>query len=254
MATDRPLNYAIPRHLAVIMDGNGRWAEQRHRPRLIGHRAGARAVQACVEFCLEQGVAALTLYAFSSENWGRPQDEVSGLMKLFTGTLDREVDELHRRGIRLRFIGDASRFSAGIQQRMRAAEALTAHNTRMTLAIAASYGGRQDIVQAAQSLARDVAAGRLPVEAIDEARFNAEVALADVPPPDLMIRTGGDQRISNFLLWQLAYAELWFTDTLWPEVNAATLQRAFDDYAGRQRRFGLTGAQIERTAKDPATP
>ncbi|MDO5611376.1 MAG: polyprenyl diphosphate synthase, partial [Pseudomonadota bacterium] len=193
-------------------------------------------------------------YAFSSENWGRPQDEVSGLMKLFTGTLDREVDELHRRGIRLCFIGDASRFSVGIQQRMQAAEALTAHNTRMTLAIAASYGGRQDIVQAAQALAREVAEGRLQIEAIDEAHFSAKVALADVPPPDLMIRTGGDHRISNFLLWQLAYAELWFTDTLWPEVDAATLQRAFDDYASRQRRFGLTGAQIERAAKDCATP
>ncbi len=249
--SDRPL----PRHLAVIMDGNGRWAEQRRRPRLIGHRAGARAVQACVEFCLAQGVEALTLFAFSSENWGRPQEEVSGLMKLFTGTLDREVEELHRRGIRLRFIGDPTRFSAGIRARMEAAERLTAGNRRMTLVIAASYGGRQDIVMAARALAREVAEGRLAADAIDEALFARHVALADLPPPDLMIRTGGDQRVSNFLLWQLAYAELWFTDKLWPELDAATLQDAFDDFAGRQRRFGLTGAQVVATAsKDPATP
>lgn len=226
------------------MDGNGRWAEQRRRPRLIGHRAGARAVQTCLEFCLEQGVEVLTLFAFSSENWGRPQEEVSGLMKLFAGTLDREAEEMHRRGVRLRFIGDESRFSADIRRRMQAAEALTAGNTRMTLCIAASYGGRQDIVDAARALAREVAEGRLAIDDIDEARFARHVALPDLPAPDLMIRTGGDHRISNFLLWQLAYAELWFTPRLWPELDAATLQNAFDDYARRQRRFGLTGAQV----------
>lgn len=242
----------IPRHLAVIMDGNGRWAEQRHRPRLIGHRAGARAVNLCLEFCLERGVQALTLFAFSSENWGRPQEEVSGLMKLFSGTLDREAEDLHRRGIRLRFIGDSSRFSEDIRRRMQAAEALTANNTQMTLTIAASYGGRQDIVEAARALARDVAAGRLDPDSIDESLFGQHVALADMPAPDLLIRTGGDQRISNFLLWQAAYTELWFTPRLWPELDAATLQHAFDDYARRQRRFGLTGAQV--TAPDPNTP
>lgn len=234
----------IPRHLAVIMDGNGRWAEQRRRPRLIGHRAGARAVQTCLEFCLEQGVEALSLFAFSSENWGRPQDEVGGLMKLFASTLDREAEEMHRRGIRLRFIGDESRFSADIRHRMDAARALTAGNTRLTLTIAASYGGRQDIVDAARALARQVAGGQLGPGDIDETLFGRHVALADLPPPDLLIRTGGDHRISNFLLWQLAYAELWFTPRLWPELDAATLQLAFDDYAGRQRRFGLTGAQV----------
>ncbi|RMH91132.1 di-trans,poly-cis-decaprenylcistransferase [Lysobacter pythonis] len=244
---------STPRHLAVIMDGNGRWAEQRRRPRLIGHRAGARAVQTCVEFCLEQDVEALTLFAFSSENWGRPPEEVSGLMKLFTGTLDREVDELHQRGVRLRFIGEPARFSDAIRRRMRAAEALTAGNARMTLAIAASYGGRQDIVAAARALAAEAAAGRLAAGDIDEALFGRHVALADLPPPDLMIRTGGDQRISNFLLWQLAYAELWFTERLWPELDAATLRRAFDDYANRQRRFGLTGAQVDGAAKDPVS-
>ena len=242
----------IPRHLAVIMDGNGRWAERRHRPRLIGHRAGARAVQTCLEFCLEQGVEALTLFAFSSENWGRPQDEVGGLMKLFAGTLDREAEEMHRRGIRLRFIGDESRFPADIRRRMNAARELTTGNTRLTLTIAASYGGRQDIVEAARMLARETAAGHLQPDDIDEGLFGTHVALADLPPPDLLIRTGGDQRISNFLLWQLAYAELWFTPRLWPELDAATLQLAFDDYAGRQRRFGLTGAQVAAApSRDP---
>lgn len=241
---------AVPRHLAVIMDGNGRWAEQRRRPRLIGHRAGARAVNLCMEFCLEQGVEALTLFAFSSENWGRPQEEVSGLMRLFTGTLDREVDDLHRRGIRLRFIGDDTRFSPDIRRRMQAGEALTAGNTRMTLTIAASYGGRQDIVGAARALATEVAAGRMRPEDIDEAAFARHVALPDLPAPDLLIRTGGEQRISNFLLWQAAYTELWFTPRLWPELDAATLQHAFDDYARRQRRFGLTGAQVAAPAQD----
>ena len=241
---------AVPRHLAVIMDGNGRWAEQRRRPRLIGHRAGARAVNLCMEFCLEQGVEALTLFAFSSENWGRPQEEVSGLMRLFTGTLDREVDDLHRRGIRLRFIGDDTRFSPDIRRRMQVGEALTAGNTRMTLTIAASYGGRQDIVGAARALAAEVAAGRMRPEDIDEAAFARHVALPDLPAPDLLIRTGGDQRISNFLLWQAAYTELWFTPRLWPELDAATLQHAFDDYARRQRRFGLTGAQVAAPAQD----
>jgi undecaprenyl diphosphate synthase len=234
---------SIPRHLAVIMDGNGRWAEQRRRPRAVGHRAGARAVNLCIDFCLDKGIGALTLFAFSSENWGRPQDEVGALMKLFMAALDREVDELHRRDVRVRFIGDRGRFSAAIRDRMDAAEAQTRGNARLQLAIAASYGGRQDIAAAARALAEDVAAGRLAPEAIDEARFGERVALSDLPPPDLFIRTGGERRISNFLLWQLAYTELWFTDTLWPALDAATLQRALDDFASRQRRFGLTGAQ-----------
>ena len=234
----------VPRHIAIIMDGNGRWAQQRHRPRLIGHRAGARAVKRCVEFCLDRGVGALTLFAFSSENWNRPAEEVGGLMKLFLGALEREVDELHRLGARLRFIGDRARFEPAILARMQAAESLTAANIRLQLNVAASYGGRQDIAHAARALAEDVAAGRLRPEQIDEDAISARVALADLPAPDLFIRTGGELRISNFLLWQLAYTELWFTDTLWPDVDAATLQRALDDYAGRERRFGLTGAQV----------
>ncbi len=235
---------AIPRHVAIIMDGNGRWAQQRRRPRLIGHRAGARAVRSCVEFCLERGIGALTLFAFSSENWNRPAEEVGGLMKLFLGALEREVDELHRLGARLRFIGDRSRFDAAILSRMEAAERLTLANSRLQLAIAASYGGRQDITQAARSLAEDVEAGRLAPQAIDEDALSARMALADLPAPDLFIRTGGELRISNFLLWQLAYTELWFTETLWPDVDAATLQRALDDYATRERRYGLTSAQL----------
>ena len=235
---------AIPRHVAIIMDGNGRWAQQRRRPRLIGHRAGARAVRSCVEFCLERGIGALTLFAFSSENWNRPAEEVGGLMKLFLGALEREVDELHRLGARLRFISDRSRFDPAILSRMEPPDRLTLANSRLQLAIAASYGGRQDITQAARSLAEDVAAGRLAPEAIDEDALSARVALADLPAPDLFIRTGGELRISNFLLWQLAYTELWFTETLWPDVDAATLQRALDDYATRERRYGLTSAQL----------
>ncbi len=226
------------------MDGNGRWAERRRRPRMIGHRAGARAVNLCIDFCLERSVQALTLFAFSSENWGRPAEEVGALMKLFMGALEREVDELHRRGVRIRFIGQRARFAPGIVQRMEAAERLTVDNTRLTLVIAASYGGRQDLADAARALAEEVAAGRLRPEDIDEARLDAHVALSDLPPPDLFIRTGGDHRISNFLLWQLAYTELWFTETLWPDLNATVLQAALDDFAMRERRFGLTGAQV----------
>ena len=234
----------IPRHVAIIMDGNGRWAARRRRPRMIGHRAGARAVNLCIDFCLERGIAALTLFAFSSENWGRPADEVGALMKLFLNALDREVGELHRRGVRVRFIGERGRFDAGIVARMDAAEALTAGNRRLTLAIAASYGGRQDIAAAARTLATEVAEGRLRPEDIDEAAMARHVALSDLPPPDLFIRTGGDLRISNFLLWQLAYTELWFTEILWPELDAGTLQQALDDFAARERRFGLTGEQV----------
>ncbi|MUV15308.1 polyprenyl diphosphate synthase [Noviluteimonas gilva] len=242
----------IPRHLAVIMDGNGRWAERRRRPRAIGHRAGARAVQNCVDFCIEHRIHALTLFAFSSENWGRPEDEVGALMKLFLNALEREVEELHRRGVRIRFIGQRDeRFGPAIRARMDAAEATTRGNDVLHLTIAASYGGRWDIVNAARKLAMDVAAGRVKPEDIDEAAFASRMALADLPPPDLFIRTGGDVRVSNFLLWQLAYTELWFTETLWPDVDAATLRQALDDYAMRERRFGLTGAQVSASFPPP---
>jgi len=233
----------IPRHLAIIMDGNGRWAAQRRHPRAAGHRAGGQAVNRCVDFCLEQGIQALTLFAFSSENWGRPKHEVNALMKLFVRALEREVDALDHRQVNLRFIGERTRFPAAIRTRMEEAEARSQSQQRLTLTIAASYGGRQDIACAARALAREVAAGRLQPEAIDESLLHAHTALADLPPPDLFIRSGGEQRISNFLLWQLAYTELWFTDTLWPDVDATVLQQALDDYAGRERRFGLTSAQ-----------
>ncbi len=251
---------SLPRHLAVIMDGNGRWAERRRRSRMIGHRAGARAVNVTIDFCLEKGIEALTLFAFSSENWGRPADEVGALMKLFLNALEREVEELDRRGVRLRFIGERGRFSDEILARMRDAEGRTQRNSRLHLTIAASYGGRQDIAQAARAIAEEVAAGRLRPEQIDETMFGRYVALADVPPPDLFIRTGGDRRISNFLLWQRAYTELWFTEALWPELDATLLQAAVNDFAGRERRFGLTSAQLsggialESTATESSAP
>lgn len=237
----------MPRHVAIIMDGNNRWAKARGLSGIRGHRAGVEAVRAVIRRAAERGVETLTLFAFSSENWGRPEEEVGALMKLFLAALDREVEELHRRGVEVRFIGDRARFSADIRARMHAAETLTRGNTRLTLAIAASYGGRQDIAAAARALAEDVAAGRLRPDQIDEAAVGARMALADLPPPDLFIRTGGDYRISNFLLWQLAYTELWFTETLWPDLDAATLHEAIRVFAGRERRFGLTGEQVSGT-------
>ena len=238
-----------PRHLAVIMDGNGRWAERRNRPRTLGHRAGARAVQVCLDFCLKEGIEALTLFAFSSENWNRPAEEVGALMKLFLRMLDSEVDELHRRGVRIVFIGQRDEFAAIIREKMARAENMTAGNRALTLNIAASYGGRQDIARAARALAEEVAAGRLAPSQIDEAALGARLSLADQPEPDLFIRTGGDLRISNFLLWQLAYCELWFTETLWPDLDETVLRQAMDDFANRERRFGLTGEQVRMGAR-----
>ncbi|MFT4247971.1 MAG: polyprenyl diphosphate synthase [Pseudomonas sp.] len=248
--SDSEASLPLPRHLAIIMDGNGRWAQRRRRPRMIGHRAGARAVNRTIDVCLEKGIQALTLFAFSSENWGRPSEEVDALMKLFLHALDREVDELQRRGVQVRFIGDRSRFAGNIRERMQRAEAATAGNQRLVLSIAASYGGRQDIALATRALAEEVAAGRLTPDQIDETLLAQRVALSDLPAPDLFIRTGGDTRISNFLLWQLAYTELWFTEALWPDFDADVLQQALDDYAGRERRFGLTSAQVATRATE----
>ena len=233
-----------PRHIAIIMDGNGRWAERRHRPRSFGHRAGARTVKLCVRFCLERKIEALTLFAFSSENWRRPQEEVSLLMSLFLRALDREVADLHKYGVRLRFIGERKLFSEVIRERMSAAETLTGGNRVLTLTIAASYGGRWDILQACRQIVHEVTAGSLDPCVLDEKNFAARLGLADLPEPDLFIRTGGDQRISNFLLWQMAYTELWFTESLWPDLDAIELDRALADFAGRERRFGLTSAQL----------
>jgi len=236
----------LPRHVAVIMDGNGRWAQRRALPRHFGHRAGAKAVRATVEGCARRGIEALTIFAFSSENWHRPPEEVTRLMELFVESIDKEVDELHRNGIRVRFIGELSRLREGLEARIRAAEARTAGNTRMTLYIAVSYGGRWDVVEAARRLAQRAAAGTLDPGAIDEDAFAAELQLAGAPEPDLFIRTGGEQRISNFLLWNLAYSELYFCDMLWPDFDDEALEAALHFYSSRQRRFGLTGAQAAK--------
>ncbi len=236
----------LPRHVAVIMDGNGRWAQRRALPRHLGHRAGAKAVRATVEGCARRGIEALTIFAFSSENWQRPQDEVTRLMELFIESIDKEVDELHRNGIRVRFIGDLSRLRAVLGAKTAAAEARTAANQRMTLYIAVSYGGRWDIVDAARRLAARAVTGEINPEAIDEALFADQLQLAGAPEPDLFIRTGGEQRISNFLLWNLAYSELYFCDTLWPDFDDAALDVALRFYASRQRRFGLTDSQAAR--------
>lgn len=233
-----------PRHLAIIMDGNGRWALRRHKPRAVGHRAGARAVNLCIDGCMEHGIAALTLFAFSSENWRRPAEEIGTLMQLFLRALEREVEELHRRDVRLRFIGERSAFAPELRSGMLAAERLTAGNGRLHLNIAAGYGGRWDLVQATRRLAEAAAIGRLDPAEIDEARLSAELALAELPEPDLLIRTGGEQRVSNFLLWQLAYTELWFTPVLWPDFDRALLDQALAWYAGRERRYGRTSEQL----------
>lgn len=236
----------VPRHVAVIMDGNGRWAEQRSLPRAAGHRAGARAVRTTIEQSVRHGVPALTLFAFSSENWQRPADEVGVLMQLFLESLDREVADLDANGVRLRFIGDRSRLGRALNERMTAAEARTAGRERLDLVVAVAYGGRWDIAQAAQRLAAETLAGKLDLAAIDESAIATRLSTAGRPPPDLFIRTGGERRISNFLLWDLAYTELWFTDTLWPDFDDAAYDAALADFAGRQRRFGRTAAQMER--------
>ena len=234
----------VPRHIAIVMDGNGRWARARHRPRSFGHNAGRKAVRTTIESCLREGIQALTLFAFSSENWQRPQDEVGALMSLFVRALDKEVDELHANGVRLRFIGELSAFDEPLRQRMQLAMTRTAGNDRLQVNIAVNYGGRWDIVQASRQAAEAVARGELRADEIDETRLNQWMSLAELPPPDLFIRTGGECRISNFLLWQVAYAELYFTDTLWPDFDQACLRRAIEDYARRERRYGRTGAQI----------
>lgn len=238
----------VPEHVAIIMDGNGRWASQRGLPRTAGHRAGAKSVRSVVEESVRHGVGVLTLFAFSSENWRRPRGEVSVLMELFMSTLRVEVQRLVEHGVRLRIIGELSAFSDGLQHQFREAEAATRHNRRMTLQIAANYGGRWDITQAVRSIARDVSAGRLNPDDIDESSVGGRLSFVDGPDPDLFIRTGGEKRISNFLLWQSAYTELYFSDLMWPEFDAAAYAAALNDYARRQRRFGLTGEQVAANA------
>ena len=237
----------VPTHVAVIMDGNGRWARAQGKPRHAGHRAGVKAVRATVEAAAERGVQVLTLFAFSSENWGRPEREVSSLMSLFVEALRREVAELHRNNVRLRFIGALDELSKPLQKKIKAAVDKTSHNTGLILNIAVAYGGRWDIANAARVLARKAVAGEIDVDAIDADAIAAELQLGQLPDADLLIRTGGEQRISNFLLWNLAYAELWFTPVLWPEFDKAEFDRALAAFAAKQRRFGQTGDQVEAT-------
>jgi undecaprenyl diphosphate synthase len=239
-----PRRTSIPRHVAVIMDGNGRWATQRHLPRVAGHTRGVESVRTIIESCGRRAVEYLTLFAFSSENWQRPADEVSVLLRLFVNALRKEVGKLRDNGVRLRVVGDLAAFDAELRHQIEEAERVTAHNTQLNLTICAGYGGRWDIVRALRDLLlRQPDLARHP-ERIDEAQLAGHLGLSFAPDPDLLIRTGGEQRISNFLLWQCAYAELYFTDTLWPDFDEAALDAALRWYATRERRFGRTSAQV----------
>jgi undecaprenyl diphosphate synthase len=235
----------LPRHVAIVMDGNGRWARARGDARADGHRAGVEPVRMVIEECVRQEIGALTLFAFSSENWRRPRDEVISLMSLFVESLEAEIEELHRNGVRLRFIGERGELDARLRASMASSEQTTVTNARLQLQIALSYGGRNDIVVAARRLASQVERHELRLEEIDEPTFAAALSLSGLPDPDLFIRTGGEQRISNFLLWNLAYTELYFTDCLWPDFDAECFAAALQHFATRQRRFGLTDAQLE---------
>lgn len=238
-----PPTAEVPGHIAIIMDGNGRWARKRFMPRVAGHKRGVESVRQIVKACIQRGVSYLTLFAFSSENWRRPPEEVSFLMQLFLRALEEEIAELHEKGIRFRVIGDISRFDAKIVQLIRRSEALTAGNTVLTLTIAANYGGRWDILQATEKM---LAAHPDKRSGFSEDDLASHLALNFGPEPDLFIRTGGEQRISNFLLWQLAYCELYFTETLWPEFDAAALDEALSSYRRRERRFGRTSEQLQK--------
>ena len=228
---------AVPNHIAIVMDGNGRWATRRYLPRVAGHKKGVDALRACVRHCGERGVRVLTVFAFSSENWNRPPEEVSGLMELLAVALSREVPQLHAEGVRIHFVGNRAALSDKVRAGLAQAEAATASNQRLVFNICFNYGGRWDIAQAAAGLAQQG-------EAITEASLDRAMALAHVPDPDLLIRTGGEQRISNFLLWQAAYTELYFSDKLWPDFDDEALDQAIADYAGRERRFGKTSEQV----------
>ncbi|EXJ12045.1 MULTISPECIES: polyprenyl diphosphate synthase [Nitrincola] len=238
-------NTSIPRHIAIIMDGNNRWAKQHRLPGLAGHKAGVASVRSVIEGCLEEGVSVLTLFAFSSENWKRPEPEVRGLMDLFFISLNREVKKLNKHGIRLNIIGDRSRFSMKLQEKMKAAEVLTENNSKLILNVAANYGGRWDITNAAKLIAQRCLESQMTPSDINETTFHDFTSLANFPDPDLCIRTGGEKRISNFLIWQMAYAELYFSDSYWPDFDKHQLSSAIKDYSQRQRRFGKTGEQIE---------
>ncbi len=243
-SVDPQLFSGTPRHVAIIMDGNGRWARQRHLPRVAGHRAGVDAVKTVVRACGEKNIQALTLFAFSSENWRRPREEVGVLMNLFMSALDQQVRKLHDNNIRLTIMGDRSAFSLALQERIADAEDLTRANTGLRLMVAANYGGRWDLLQATRQLLTEVQQGTLSPAALDESMLASKLCLHDLPEPDLFIRTGGEKRMSNFLLWHLAYSELYFTDTLWPDFDGDAFNTALEFYACRQRRFGCTGEQV----------
>ena len=240
-----PAHGEVPGHIAIIMDGNGRWAKRRHLPRFAGHKRGVEAVRTTVQACIERGVGYLTLFAFSSENWRRPAEEVALLMQLFQGALSNEVEKLHRNGVRLKVVGDTAQFNPRIRELIGQGEQLTAPNRKLTLTIAANYGGRWDILQALGRLSKE----KNPAGELREEDLAPYLAMSYAPEPDLFIRTGGEQRISNFLLWQLAYAELYFTDTLWPDFDAAALDQAIDSYRSRERRFGRTSEQLEQAKR-----
>jgi undecaprenyl diphosphate synthase len=239
---------ALPRHVAIVMDGNGRWARAHGAVRADGHRAGVEPVRMAIQECVRHQIGALTLFAFSSENWGRPRDEVMSLMSLFVESLEAEIEELHRRGVRVRFIGEREELSARLRASMANSEGVTAANTALSLQIALSYGGRSDIVGAARRLAEQVECHQLAVSEVDEPTFAAALALGGMADPDLFIRTGGEQRISNFLLWNLAYTELYFTEVLWPDFDVAAFEAALQHFAARQRRFGLSADQLPKAA------
>ena len=235
----------IPRHVAIIMDGNGRWARRRHLPRFAGHKRGVEAVRSAVRACIERGIGYLTLFAFSSENWRRPAEEVALLMQLFQGALANEVEKLHRNEVRLKVVGDLERFDPKIRHAVEQGERLTAGNGKLTLTIAANYGGRWDVLQAVARLARE----RGIASRVSEEDLAPYLSMSYAPEPDLFIRTGGEQRISNFLLWQLAYSELYFTDTLWPDFDGAALDHAIASYRSRERRFGRTSEQVQQAVE-----
>ncbi|WFP51068.1 isoprenyl transferase [Methylomonas sp. EFPC3] len=242
---DKPvIDNGNPRHIAIIMDGNGRWAQKRLMPRIMGHHAGVKTVRKIVEHCAKENIEVLSLFAFSSENWRRPKDEVSLLMELFMSTLQAEVDKLDRNNIRLKIIGDKSAFNDKLQDKIRSAEVQTGHNTGLTLLIAANYGGRWDVTNAIRQIVAGIKAGTIDEQAVNEDLVERYLQTAGLPEPDLFIRTGGEERVSNFLLWQLAYTEFYFTDALWPDFDQNALQKAIDSFKRRQRRFGHTGEQV----------
>lgn len=239
-------NEKKPRHIAIIMDGNGRWANNRNLPRIAGHKAGVNTLREIVKLIASRKIEALTVYAFSSENWKRPGSEVSLLMELFMTSLQKEVDELYKNNIRLRFIGNLTVFPDKLQKLIKQAETVTQNNTGLQFIVAINYGGRWDITQALRTIATQINDGLISIKDIDENLVNSFISLSDLPEPDLFIRTGGEQRISNYLLWQLAYTELYFTDCLWPDFGSEELEKALTWYAGRERRFGCTGEQVKQ--------